>query len=140
MRMFPLSATALIILVGSVTAGSAMSEYRWKNRPLVVFAPSDSSPLLAEQRRIVANNRAGLGERDMVVIWVVGDSTSADLGSRPAAKAAALRARYGVADGAFRAILVGKDGGQKLASSQPIEAGKLFATIDAMPMRRDEMR
>jgi hypothetical protein len=35
---------------------------------------------------------------------------------------------------------VGKDGGEKLSSSKPLAAEKLFATIDAMPMRRDEMQ
>jgi hypothetical protein len=37
-------------------------------------------------------------------------------------------------------LLVGKDGGVKLSSSSPLSASTLFGTIDAMPMRIDEMR
>ena len=54
--------------------------------------------------------------------------------------ASALRARFGVANACFRAVLVGKDGGAKLSQSTPLYAARLFATIDAMTMRRDEMR
>lgn len=118
----------------------AMSGYKWKYRPLVVFAESGTNAALAEQRRLVATRRAGLAERDVVVIWVVGDSISAEFGPGPRQSAAALRSRYGAANNVFRAVLVGKDGGAKLSSSMPLGAAGLFATIDAMPMRRDEMR
>jgi len=117
-----------------------MSNYKWKMRPLVVFAESDGSPLLAEQREIVARNRSDLNKRDVVVVWVVGRTLSTELGPPPSSNATSLRARYNVSDGEFRAVLVGKDGGEKLSSSKPLAAEKLFATIDAMPMRRDEMR
>jgi hypothetical protein len=36
--------------------------------------------------------------------------------------------------------MVGKDSGEKRSSSKPLAIEKLFATNDAMPMRRDEMR
>jgi hypothetical protein len=54
--------------------------------------------------------------------------------------ASALKAPFGVANASFRAVLVGKDGGAKLSQPTPLDAARLFATIDAMPMRRDEMR
>ena len=41
-------------------------------------------------------------------------------------------------DGAFAAVLVGRDGGEKFRSSEPVPAEKLFGLIDAMPMRRRE--
>jgi hypothetical protein len=140
MRMVVSLAAALATLVVLTATVQAMSNYKWKYRPLVIFAESDGSPLLAEQRQIVARNRAGLNKRDVVVVWVVGDSVSTELGPPPNSNATSLRARYDVAAGEFRAILVGKDGGDKLASPKPLAADRLFATIDAMPMRRDEMR
>lgn len=36
-------------------------------------------------------------------------------------------------------ILIGKDGGAKLRSEKPLSMAKLQETIDAMPMRQDEM-
>ena len=140
MRMVVRLAAALATLAVFATAVQSMANYRWKKRPLVVFAESDGSPLLAEQRQIVSRNRSDLNKRDVVVVWVIGSSLSTELGPPPSSNATSLRARYNVADGEFRAVLVGKDGGEKLSSSKPLAAEKLFATIDAMPMRRDEMR
>ena len=53
---------------------------------------------------------------------------------------AAARSRLRAEDGAFAAVHVGRDGGEKLRSAEPIPAEKLFDLIDAMPMRRREIR
>jgi hypothetical protein len=138
-----LLATAAALMTASVLATPAvasMSDYRWKKRPLVVFAGTGADERLSAQKNAVTANRGGFAERDMVVIWVVGDRVSTDLGPAPGLTAAALRSRYGVDAKSFRSLLIGKDGGVKISSANPITAGTLFATIDAMPMRRDEMR
>ena len=36
-------------------------------------------------------------------------------------------------------LLIGKDGGVKLRSTEPVSTDELFALIDSMPMRRREM-
>ena len=64
----------------------------------------------------------------------------AEFGPHPRDSAKNLRARFGVSGSAFRAVPVGKDGGTELNSSSPLSAGALYATIDAMPMRQNEMR
>lgn len=139
-RLFALVATTAAIAASLPSAGMTMSAYKWKKRPLVVFAPSDGDPGLARQRAIVAGLGPAFQDRQIVVVYVVGDQVSSDLGSGPGLGAAALRSRFGVGADAFRAILVGKDGGVKLSSGTPIASGTLFTTIDAMPMRRNEMR
>lgn len=121
-------------------SASAMSVYKWKKRPLLVFAGSDTSKSLAEQRRIIANSRGELADRDVVVVWIVGSNATAELGKAPTLTAAGLRARYGIGAHEFRALLVGKDGTVKLSSTKALEGSALVSTIDAMPMRRDEMR
>lgn len=118
----------------------AMSAYRWTYRPVVVLAGSGSDAALAEQRRIFAAARAGLADRKIVVVWVVGNSVRAELGPPPGLTASQLRARFGATTNGFRVALVGKDGGTKLTQSTPLRTASLFGTIDAMPMRRDEMR
>jgi len=117
----------------------AMSGYRWKYRPVVVLAGADDGAALAEQRRVFAANRAGLAERDIVVVWVIGNKVRAELGPGPGLTAAQLRARFGAAETGFRVALVGKDGGTKLIQSKPLSADALFGTIDSMPMRRKEV-
>lgn len=103
---------------------------RWTSRLLVVVASEAGDPRLARQRRLFEVARRGAQDRDLV--WVEGVGATA--------RAAELRRRFRVPEGEFRALLVGKDGGAKLSSGEPIAAEQLFSEIDAMPMRRDEMR
>ena len=69
-------------------------------------------------------------ERDLVIVEAYGVD----------AASTALRRKLDIPGTAFRALLVGKDGEPKLVSAKPISAAILYSTIDAMPMRRDEMR
>ncbi len=86
---------------------------------------------------------AGLVERKVMVV-VVSDSRETWPQALTVARAigdlAKVRADYHVPEGQFLAVLVGQDGEVKSASAQPFQAGPLFALIDAMPMRRQELK
>lgn len=118
----------------------AMSKYRWKNRPLLVFAPNAESAKLARQRALLERRIGAMRERDMVLIYVIANRVVTRLGRDPGRSAAALRRRFGVARNGFRTVLVGKDTGTKLSSRAPVPAQRIFRLIDSMPMRRNEMR
>lgn len=133
-------AGAGVALLGSPGPVSAMDRYKWSYRPLVVFAGRADDAQWLRQRQIVAALRPAFIDRKIVIVAVAGDAVTADLGPKPGQSAAALRQRYGVPAGEFRVLLMGKDGGVKLSSSRPIAALTLFRTIDAMPMRQDEIR
>lgn len=132
--------TAAAMITGPIDGAQAMSTYLWKNRPLFVFSPSRQQASLVRQFRIINANRRDFAERDMVVITVVGDRVTTRFGRAPKLGAHSLRRRFGVGYGEFRALLVGKDGTIKLSRGQAIAAEHLFALIDSMPMRRQEMR
>ena len=83
-------AAMVVASESGLEAAEGMSTYKWKYRPLVVFADSDDNANFAAQRRILTNNRAGFAERNMVVVLVVGDNVSAQLGPEPHQSAAAL--------------------------------------------------
>jgi len=51
----------------------------------------------------------------------------------------AIRKRLGVQAGTFQVLLIGKDGGVKLRSREPVSVNDLFGLIDSMPMRQQEM-
>jgi hypothetical protein len=101
---------------------------RWNNRVVLVFAPDEEHPELLRQRALIARDSAGYKIRDLVVIEVVGEPEEG------------LRAEYGVPTAHFAALLIGKDGGVKMGEDAALASEKLFATIDVMPMRRQEMR
>jgi hypothetical protein len=139
MAMRKRGAAGLIFAVasigGSAAAGDAtgidpLARHRWASRVLVLSAPDAADRNLKGQREALASARAETRARDLVVVEAVGFD----------ARARALRRRLDLPADAFRAVLVGKDGGAKLTASEPIPPQRLFATIDAMPMRQDEMR
>ncbi|ACA18797.1 conserved hypothetical protein; putative secreted protein [Methylobacterium sp. 4-46] len=121
------AALAAAALAPTPAAGSPLDRYRWKARLLVVAATPDD-PRVAAQRRVLARHEAGAAERNLVLVEAVGAGP----------QAAAIRRALALPAQEFRAVLVGKDGTAKLRAAAPIPAETLFATIDAMPMRRDE--
>jgi hypothetical protein len=129
MRETVLGLGLAILAAGAASAGP-LDAYRDRARVLVVSAPDAGDAHLKAQRAALGSARGGVAERDLVVLEAVGSG----------AEARALRARLGLPADSFRAVLVGKDGGAKLTAEEPIAPQRLFATIDAMPMRRVEMR
>jgi hypothetical protein len=131
--MGSLAGAALIAAATSgamAASGDPLAAHLWKSRVLVIAAPEPGDARLQAQREALASARSGVAERDLVVVEAIGSGK----------QAAALRQRLGLSEGAFHVVLVGKDGGPKLSSGEPIPPQNLFATIDAMPMRRDEMK
>ena len=98
-----------------------------KNRPILVFAPAEDDPRLALQRKALDDQRAGLADREVVVIEAL------------EAASAALRSTYGIKPGEFAVVLLGKDGSEKERWPEPVAAQEIFGKIDAMPMRRQEV-
>ena len=108
-------------------AQETLDQYRWTNRPVLLFAPSESDEAYRLQMKILEADRSGLAERDILVLGDIGDLGSGQL-------------RETLQIDEFEIILIGKDGGVKLRSKMPISLEELFSLIDAMPMRRQEMR
>ena len=105
-----------------------LATYRRACRVVVALTPSRRDPDLAVQRRTFAALGAAAAERDLVLA-TYDDATP---------EGATLRRRFGGTG--FRAILVGRDGEENFLSGRPLDADALLPTIDAMPMRRQEMR
>lgn len=128
--------TLAILSIALLPAGALAEDadpldgYRWRARVLVLSAPHPDDAALRAQRQALAAVRPGAAERDLVTLEALGSDRSAQ----------ALRRRLGLPADTFRAVLVGKDGGAKLISAEPVPPQTLFSTIDAMPMRRNETR
>ena len=109
-----------------------LAAYRDKKRVLLLFAPTEKDDLYQAQRRLWKGEEAGFKERQLVVVPLPADSkpdTSTKLGKR-----------FGVDPHIFTVILLGKDGHNAYQSQAPVTAETLYHRIDAMPMRREEMR
>ena len=123
-----------ILLAVALAASPTIAQMKWERRVLIVAAPSGEDVSLREQRGILADWKVKADARDLSIVEVLGDQV------RGAADTAAqIRRKYRL-PAAFTAILIGKDGGEKLRSTKPFPAAVLEQTIDAMPMRRAGQR
>jgi hypothetical protein len=134
---FLLTLSAAFLLPGAVSAD--LSGYRWKNRILLVVTARDQHGKVVAALR---QHRAGLLDRDLVVIDLSFHDKRIPQSIRPAAaELDSLRSRYGLTgESGSVFLLVGKDGGLKTRQSGELNLSRLFALIDTMPMRREEMR
>lgn len=116
-----------------------LEPYEWENRVLIIFEDADAKQSWAQEALVMVGDEH-FEERDMVVLRMGRDTVEPLVGDAvPGIDPARLRRELGVGDNAFRTVLIGKDGGVKMRSSSPICAATLFSTVDAMPMRRQEM-
>ena len=107
-----------------------LARYRGTNRLLLVFAPSKADPRWQAQNALLKHSAAAFEDRDLLRLDCVGQGKAAE----------ALRGRFHVPLGQFRAVLIGKDGHVARSSTRPLRLSELNAQIDRMPMRREEMR
>ena len=96
-------------------------------RQVLLFYNSNGVSVKDEQVSILNKDKKGIEERDIIIHTYKTDEASAT--------------KWKVSpDAAFTFILVGKDGGEKLRTDTVISLAQLYKTIDAMPMRKDEMQ
>ena len=134
MSSHALSLTLAVLLLGGAgpvaAASDPLAPFAWQQRVLLVAAGSTGDPRFIAQKTIFVGMGAEARARDLVLVEAVGEMADAQ----------ALRRRFDLAPGVFQVLLIGKDGGEKLRSATPVDAGTLFPLIDAMPMRRSEMQ
>ncbi len=104
-----------------------LSEFRWKKRPVLVFADSEDDPAFIAQLEFLRAQPEELLERDVIVL------TDTDPDARSPLRLE-MRPR------GFMLVLVGKDGGNKLRKPFPWSVREITRSIDKMPMRKREIR
>jgi hypothetical protein len=123
----------------SANAPFTLTQYQWKNRVLVLSAPTEDDKNLRQQQDEVASMAEEFADRDMVLVILLDNGTSiADDRELSAGEAAAVRAALKVRPGSFALRLIGKDGSIKSASETAVSMTEIYALIDTMPMRQQE--
>ena len=96
-----------------------------QKRIILVFESTPDSNFYNDQKAIEAAHTSAFEERDLVILKVEEED---------------LYSKYGVSRDKNVVLLIGKDGGVKVQQHYIFEASELFRIIDAMPMRREEMK
>jgi hypothetical protein len=112
------------ILIFSLPGLKNSSETTFRN--LLIFGSEKHEKIFKEQTILLARENLAVQERDIRI-------TIVNAGSN-------LFSKYKVNPDEFTVILIGKDGSEKLRTNELLQPAKLFAVIDAMPMRKREMR
>ncbi len=115
-----------------------LESYQWKNRLLLVFAPSPEDELYQQQLEHLSNEDEIL-ERDLIIFHIFGEQGGFAAETRLSEEeSSALRKMFGIDRKTFAVVLIGKDGAEKCRWQEPVESPELFTLIDAMPMRQAE--
>ncbi|MDU8926638.1 DUF4174 domain-containing protein [Alisedimentitalea sp. MJ-SS2] len=104
-----------------------LSQFRWKNRLLVIFADSPGDPQFVEQMGLLEIRVEDLVERDVIVLIDTAPTVDSELREK-------FRPR------GFMLVLIGKDSNVYLRKPRPWDTREISRSIDKMPLRRQEMR
>ena len=115
-----------------------LQKYRWENRILLIFTDHKETRQATTQMRLFEKEKDGFVERDLLFFLLSPDEKVGNPFSLHEEKQ--IRKRFNPDDQPFLVVLIGKDGGKKLSAEEILTIKELFDTIDAMPMRRSEMR
>ena len=130
-KRLALGAVVLVLAVTAVPVPSgAVAQTAGRDRLVLVFAPAADDPRLAALAADRAELACELANRQVVVEVVAGASNRWH---------ESLRRAHDAPVPDFVAVLVGKDGGEKLRSRGSVDLAAMLRLIDTMPMRRTEM-
>lgn len=117
-----------------------LQSYQWKNRLLLVSAPSENTLEYQQQMQLFSNQTAEFVDRDLLLIELFANGTSRINGNEINLEdVTQIKQQFNIGN-EFSVILVGKDGTAKRRETTPVEPTAIFQQIDAMPMRQQEMR
>jgi hypothetical protein len=134
----------IIVFLTFVTRGDAavdLNHYKWKNRLLFVFAPHNSHSSLIDLKDDLFTQKEEILDRDLIIFEILENGPSYIGKNRIDIQTAEhIRQKFHPAPGRLTIVLVGMDGGVKFRRSGLVQLDEIFSLIDAMPMRREEMR
>lgn len=106
----------------------ALAAFQGHNIVAVIFAPGADDPRFSQETAQLAKLTAQPAFQAVIVAGVA-DGTVIGVSDTPAA----LRARFGVAPGAFRFVLLGKDGRVALNQGSVVAQDRIAQAIKSMP-------
>ncbi len=114
--------------------------HKWENRLVLILTDQTDNENYRNQIEELIYNLDGVNERKILVYHITPESFKVGLSDEKWQKAETDYTLYKKTDSQPEIILIGLDGGIKLRVNEFLSSQKLFATIDAMPMRRQEMK
>lgn len=134
----------LALMMCSSASADLLSDLKGKKRILLLDFPEGSGYNLSQLERQIQRGKKNISDRDLVLFHIgdlgkTGRRYAEDLsdGDREVIR---TKLQLGERSGLPLLILIGKDGGIKAVQKKDFDLVKLFKLIDAMPMRKKEMK
>lgn len=131
----------LVFLFSSFYAQSqVLSSRQWKNRVLLIMSENPNDPLVKQQVSLFSKDAEEMKERKLLLMQVFPEFYLMGGDSAIRRTSGEVYFDYKSAKKSFELILIGLDGDEKMRRAELIRPEDLYAIIDAMPMRRYEMK
>jgi hypothetical protein len=128
------------LVIQKTNAQTILTKHKWQQRILLLLDKSKSSKTMNAQLELLGNLDADYDERKLLVLLVYQKAFQYLNGPKTTKYDPSLYKELSSESERFNAILIGLDGGVKLRRPTPIPRADLFALIDRMPMRQNELK
>lgn len=118
----------------------SLRQHQWENRLLLIITKDTTNSQYRDQLAEFEAAAAGLKERKLLRYQILPNAYQLQEEKGDWKDGADLYQRYASEEAEFEILLIGLDGGVKLRQRMVLTCSELFGRIDAMPMRRAEMR
>ncbi|MBQ0732832.1 DUF4174 domain-containing protein [Aquimarina celericrescens] len=116
-------------------------EHQWKNRIIIICTDSFSNPEFQKQKSELNKYPNELKDRKLIVYKVTPDNYRFGLGSTISLRTdKQFFDTFNNEKSQFKIILIGLDGSIKMTWENFIAPTDIFALIDQMPMRKNEIK
>jgi len=117
-----------------------LKPYHWENRILLIFSPSEDNSLYQKQFNILGSNKAAINERDLVVFRIFTENGVGPGNTKLSQQEVSTLRNHFKVNEKYQMLLMGKDGTVKKNYAEVVDMNEINSVIDAMPMRKQEMR
>lgn len=118
-----------------------LSQHQWKHRVVLILTNNPNNLIFQDQIKALELQKTGFEDRKLIIYQITpmhfknGISKDNSWTKKPE-----LYRDIKTNDSSFEVILIGLDGEVKLRKNTVLTVETLFNTIDAMPMRRSELK
>ena len=132
--------TVTLLFAALTVESQDLSKYRWNNRILLVVTSDTLAPNFRAQLAAIRSDPEGIAERRLITIQVHSSGYLEGDSSRKWIRSPELYTKHHRSENTLEVVLIGLDGSVKHRADRLIPLSQIYSWIDAMPMRREEIR
>ena len=136
MHKFSLLIAFFLFLVSSMVYSQNLSEYRWKNRLILLISDTPNSPKVKSQISLFVNETEQIDERKILILQAFPKYYLIGYDNQVRRDSEEIYFEFSRPNQSFELLLFGLDGQIKFRSNELVTPQKIYAIIDSMPMRQ----